>query len=302
MQLKYLGLTLSKTAPLIMVSLSVLFAFKAGLFNIGVAGQYVIGACVCLYAAIIWQLSWFSCMLLAGLAGAFFGGILGILKAYKKVNEVISGILVNWMALYFTNMILTSAKDLYISETCLLKNQAPKAILPSVGLKAVFGEGSYVTIAIPLAIIIAIIIYIILNKTKLGYEIKATGFNRDATKYCGMSEKKNIIVSLVISGCLAGLGASFLYLTDIERWILTSKNIPPMGFNGILGAFIGLLNPIGTIFSSFFIQSITDSSISINSNAYSPKMTEIILSIIVYLFGLFAFLKLVIFGKKRREK
>ena len=111
LQLKNFGNTLVKTAPLLMCALSVLFAYKVGLFNIGAAGQYVAGACASLYAALAWGWGWLPCMLFAIVAGAALGAIVGLLKAYCNVNEVISGIMLNWIGLYTTNMILAKVKE-----------------------------------------------------------------------------------------------------------------------------------------------------------------------------------------------
>lgn len=291
-QLKYLGNTLVKTAPLLMCSLSVLFAYKVGLFNIGVAGQYVMGACACLYAAIMWQWGWLPCMLFAVVVGGLYGAITGTLKAYANVNEVISGIMLNWIGLYFTNMVLAGAKDASSAYTYALLAKSPKSIIPSLGLEKVFGNNKYVGLAIPLAVVFAIIIWVILNKTKLGYELKATGSNKNAAKYCGMAEKRNIILTLIISGALAGLAGSFLYQTDVEQWQVTIASVPDMGFNGIAAAFLGGLSPIGAIFASFFIQHITDGGSHVDLSVYCSQISSLISSLIIYLCGFVGFLKL----------
>lgn len=290
-QLKYLGSTLVKTAPLLMCSLSVLFSYKVGLFNIGAAGQYVMGACACLYAAIVLGWGWLPCMILAAVAGGVYGAITGLLKAYANVNEVISGIMLNWIGLYFTNMVLSQAKDASSAYTYPLQNKGPKAILPSLGMTSVFGDNKYVGIAIPLAVIFAILVWVLLEKTKLGYELKATGFNKNAAKYCGMAEKRNVILSLVISGVLAGLAGSFMYQTDMEQWQVTIASVPGMGFNGIAAAFLGGLNPIGAIFSSFFIQHITDGGSNVDLSVYCSQISDLISSLIIYLCGFVAFIK-----------
>ena len=120
-QLKYLGNTLVRTAPLLMCSLSVLFVYKVGLFNIGAAGQYVAGSCACLYAALYLHWHWLPCMLLAIAAGALLGVISGLLKSSFNVSEVISGIMLNWIALYITNMLLTNVKEATSPYTYQLK-------------------------------------------------------------------------------------------------------------------------------------------------------------------------------------
>lgn len=292
MQLKHLGTTLAKTAPLIMCSLSILFSYKVGLFNIGAAGQYVIGACACLYAALAWGWGWLPCMLFAALAGAVFGTITGALKAYFNVNEVISGIMLNWIGLYFTNMLLTGVKDASSAYTYTLKAKGKAAILPTLGMENLFNNNKYVSIAIPLAVIFAVVVWVVLNKTKFGYELKATGYNKNAAKYCGMAEKRNIIVSLAISGALAGIAGSFLYQTDIEQWQVTISSVPGMGFNGIAAAFLGGLNPIGAIFSSFFIQHITEGGSHVDLTVYCSQISELISAIIIYLCGFVGFLKM----------
>ncbi len=294
MQLKHLGTTLAKTAPLIMCSLSILFSYKVGLFNIGAAGQYVMGACACLYGALGFGWGWLPCLLFAAFAGAAFGVITGALKAYCNVNEVISGIMLNWIGLYFTNMVLTNVKDASSAYTYALKAKGKDAILPTLGLEEFFSRNKYVGIAIPLAIIFAILVWVVLNKTKFGYELKATGYNKNAAKYCGMAEKRNIIVSLAISGALAGLAGAFLYQTDIEQWKVTISSVPTMGFNGIAAAFLGGLNPIGAIFSSFFIQHITEGGTHVDLTIYCSQISELISALIIYLCGFVGFLKMLI--------
>lgn len=291
LQLKNLGNTLAKTAPLLMCALSVLFAYKVGLFNIGAAGQYVIGTCACLYAALNWGWSWLPCVLIAMVAGAVYGAFVGLLKAYRNVNEVISGIMLNWIGLYMTNMALASVKESASPYTLHLKAEAPQAILPTLGLEKFFNKNTNVTIAIPAAIILAIVIMVVLDKTKFGYELKATGNNKNAAKYCGMAEKRNIIVALVISGALAALGGAMLYLTDYEQWSVTSSSVPGMGFNGIAATFLGGLNPIGTIFASFFIQHITAGGAYVDKTMYCSQISDLISSLIIYLCGFVLFIK-----------
>ena len=303
-QMKELGNTLAKTMPLILCSLSILFSYKVGLFNIGTAGQYVAGACASLYAALAWGWGWFPCMLLAIVAGAFLAGITGLLKAYCNVNEVISGIMLNWIALYTANTLLTNVKETTSPYTLYLDKTNPSALLPTLGLDQIFNNPN-VTIALPITIIAAVFIWIILSKSRLGYELKATGNNKNAAKYAGMAQNRNIILTLVISGALAGLGASLLYQTGYMRWECTQSSVPAMGFNGIAAAFLGGLHPIGAIFSSFFIQHITDGGQYVNTNFYSSQISDVISSVIIYLCGFVLFIKLTmkkILAKKDEQK
>ena len=290
-QLKYLGNTLVKTAPLLLCALSVLFANKAGLFNIGAAGQYVVGTGACLYMALALQMPWWACMLGAIAAGALLGAASGYLKTKFNVNEVISCIMFNWISLYCINMLLTKVKETTSPYTMGLKANAPQALLPSLGLGEFFSRNQYVTIGLPLAVIAAIAIWILLEKTKLGYELKATGNNKHAAKYAGMKENRNIVLTMAIAGGLAGMAAAILYLTGYEQWSCSQASVPAMGFNGIAAAFLGGLNPIGSIFSSFFIQHITAGGAYVDKTLYCAQVSDFISSLIIYLCGFVLFMK-----------
>ena len=303
-RIKYFGNTLVKTAPLLMCALSILFAYKVGLFNIGAAGQYVAGTCACIYAALAWHWSWLPCMLLAIAAGCVFGAIVGLLKAYCNVNEVISGIMLNWIGLYATNMVLTNVKEETSPYTLQMKDFGEQALLPSAGLDKLLGGNKYITIAIPMAILIAVLIWVVLEKTRFGYELKATGYNKNAAKYCGMAEKSNIILTLVIAGARAGLGGSLLYQTGYEQWQCTHTSVPAMGFNGIAATFLGGLNPFGTILASFFIQHITAGGAYVDKSMYCSQISDLISSLIIYLCAFVLFLKNVMnaMAARHREK
>ena len=299
-RLYYFGSTLAKTAPLILCSLSVLFAYKVGLFNIGVAGQYCLGIALALYLAIIVQLPWWICLLAGIAAGAISGALCGLLKAYFNVNVVISGIMLNWISLYGTNLLLKPAMDPAGKDTFRLVSKAKQAVLPTLGLDKLFNQNQYVTIAIPLAILVAVVIWIILDKTKLGYELKATGNNLHAAKYCGMKENRNIILTMVIAGGLAAMGGALYYLSDFEQWNVNSSAVPGIGFNGIAAAFLGGLSPIGSIFSSYFITHITVGGGNVDLNHYCAQIADFISSMIIYLCGFVLFFKT--FMNKRLDK
>ena len=290
-QMKYLGNTLVKTAPLLMCSLSILFAYKVGLFNIGAAGQYCAGAGLALYAALAWNMPWWACIIFAMAAGALLGALSGLLKAYRNVNEVISGIMLNWITLYLVNMLLTNVKEPTSPYTFPLASTNPNAVLPSLGLGNLFSNNQYVGLALPLSVVMAVVVWVILEKTKFGYELKATGNNKNAAKYCGMAEKRNIIITLAISGALAGMGAALLYLTSFEQWQCSTSSVPGMGFSGIAAAFLGGLNPLGAVLSSFFIQHITIGGAYVDKTMYCAQISDLISSLIIYLCGFVLFMK-----------
>ena len=301
LKVKYFGQTLVRTVPLLLCALSVLFAYKVGMFNIGVAGQYCAGACLGLYAALGWNLPWYVCLILAMLAGAVLGALSGALKTACNVNVVISGIMFNWITLYLTNLVLGTVKSPNSPYTRALKGSNPSALLPSLGLEKLFNNEKSVTIAIPLAVIIALIVWVVLNKTKFGYELKATGNNYNAAKYAGMKENQNIILTMVIAGALAGLGAGLLYLTGIEDWETTISSVPGTGFNGIAVAFLGGLSPIGSILSAFFIQYITTGGGNVDLQVYCSQISSLISALIIYLCAFVGFFKYFIQTRIRKH-
>ncbi|MBO4419810.1 MAG: ABC transporter permease [Oscillospiraceae bacterium] len=305
-RMKYFGSTLAKTAPLIFCSLSVLFAYKVGLFNIGAAGQYCLGMGVALRLALESainpevKISWVVCLLCGVLAGGISGAICGLLKAFCNVNVVISGIMLNWISLYGTNMLLKPVMNPTGKDTFRLVSKAKQALLPTLGMDKLFNN-QYVTIAIPCAVLVAVVIWILLEKTKLGYELKATGNNPNAAKYCGMKENRNIILTMVIAGGLAAMGGAMYYLSDFEQWNVNSSSVPAMGFNGIAAAFLGGLNPIGSIFSSYFITHITMGGGNVNLSHYCPQIADLISAVIIYLCGFVLFFKTMVNNSLRKS-
>lgn len=303
----YLGSTLIKSVPLIVCGLSVMFAYKTGLFNIGVGGQYCAGICAALYAALAWHLPWYLCILLAMLTGAVLGVLSGVLKAYLNVNEVISGIMINWISLYLTNMILSDEK-IFLSDrstTLPLRTTSPKSLIPDLGLSKLFYNNPYVTLAPIFTVLLAVIVAVLLNKRVLGYELKATGLNRHAASYAGMREKKNIVLTMAIAGALAGGAAAFYYLTGIEQW-KTASTVPLMGFHGIAVAFLGGLNPFGILVSGFFVEHIKLGGSFLDTGYYSPQVAELIVAIIIYLCAFVLIfrqlLQRTVFSVKRKQK
>lgn len=302
--MKYMGTTLVKASALLMCSLSVLFAYKVGLFNIGAAGQYVVGAGASLYFALKLGMPWYVCMIAAIVIAALVGGISGALKAYFNVNEVISCIMLNWISLYVVNMILTQAKSESTPYTVDLSSGNKSALLPNCGLDEIFSGNKFVSIGLIISVVMAIVVWVLLEKTKFGFELRATGMNKNAAKYCGMKEKRNTIVTMMIAGGLAGLGAAVFYLSGIETWMVQQTTVPGMGFNGIAAAFLGGLHPIGAIFSSYFIQHITSGGSYVDKTMYCAQISDLISAFIIYLCGFVFFFKLWLnrYLDKRDEK
>ena len=282
-----------QAAPLIMTGLSVAFAFKTGLFNIGAAGQYTVGAFMALYSAIVLKLPWWACLIASALGGAVWGAIPGIFKAFLNVNEVITSIMFNWIGLYTVNTLIYQGGsgpmyNLKTTKTYTLKESASQALLPSfnvnVGGKGYFGNMFRPTIGIFIAIAVAVLIWVIINKTTFGYELKACGHNKNAAKYAGINEKSNIVLSMTIAGALAGMGAGLFYLSGSKEWEpLVSTALPATGFNGISVALLASSNPICCIFSAVFISHITVGGGFMTAKLFPSEVSDIISGVVIYL-------------------
>ena len=279
---------LYQAAPLILTGLSVGFAFKTGLFNIGASGQYTVGAVAALICGIVFKMPWFVCLIASMVAGAVWGFFPGLFKSVFNVNEVITAIMFNWIGLFAVNVTLANIPSVLANyygasnadRTAALAASNPTAIIPKAGLDQLLGS-NYMNISIFIAIIIAVVIYIILNKTIFGYELKACGASPTASVYAGINAKRNIILSMVIAGALAGIGGGIYYLAGTGQYTI-EKSLLAMGFNGIPVALLASSNPIGTIFSALFI-----SYIQVGGEAMQPEFAvetiDIIISAIIYL-------------------
>ena len=282
-----------QAAPLIMTGLSVAFAFKTGLFNIGAAGQYTVGAYFALYCAIILKMPWWACLLAATIGGAIWGAIPGLFKAFLNVNEVITAIMFNWIGLYGVNTLIYQNGvgpmfNANTTKTYTIKQANPEALLPSFNVqvdgKDYFAPMFAPTIGIFIAIAVAVVVWVILNKTTFGYELKACGHNKNAAKYAGINDKKNIVLSMTIAGALAGLGAGLFYLSGSKEWEpLVSTALPAAGFNGISVALLASSNPLGCIFSAIFIAHITVGGGFMNASIFPGEVSDIISGVVIYL-------------------
>ena len=287
-----IGNVLYTATPLIMVGLAVAFAFKVGLFNIGASGQYTIGALLALYVAIKLQMPWFVCLLAAILGGAFWGFFPGLFKSLFNVNEVITSIMMNWIGMNFTNFFVAnqpmmlaaywgaSSKD----RTAALGGQYAanqSAIIPRMGLNDLLGY-STLNIGIIIAIIVAVIMWVILTKTTFGFEMRACGLNKNAAIYAGINAKRNVVLSMVIAGALAGLGGGLYYLAGGAQYVM-EQHILSTGFDGISVALLANSNPLGCIFSAIFIAYLRLGGIAMQSQGYATEATDIVISVIIYL-------------------
>lgn len=307
------GNMLFRATPLIMTGLSIAVAYKTGLFNIGAPGQYLMGTMVSLMLALSLPtetmgafLVWLIAFLGGMLAGALWGAIPGLLKAFLNINEVLACIMTNWVAANlvtwlfdisnFKNMV-EGTKSGYIYKTTY--NGVATAKL---GLDKLF-PGSQVNAGILVAVLFAIVMYILINKTTLGYQLKACGFNRHAARYAGIKDKRNIVLSMAIAGSMAGGGAALYYLSgNTEFFWSTYQSLPATGFNGIPVALLAVNNPIAVIFTAIFMSMLDIIGLQLtNLTAYNEYITDVIIAAIVYLSAFALVIRMMIAPKKKRS-
>ena len=286
--MKNLGQVFYSATPIILTGLSVGFANKTGLFNIGGPGQFVVGAYVAVLIGvkctfIPGPLLWITCLVGAMLAGALWGFVPGFLKAVCNVNEVIACIMMYYIGMYGVNFLVV--ETIFDSQ----KNQslpvAANANAPKLGMDQIFRSGasaSSVNAGIFVAILAGIVIYFLIAKTKFGYELKACGYNRDAAKYAGINEKRSIILSMAIAGSLCALGGACLYLAGAGKGIEVVDTLAAEGFNGIPVALLGLNNPIGIIFAGLFMAYLNQGGFNMQLYGFAPQVIEIIIAVIIY--------------------
>ena len=313
--MKGLGQVLYFATPIIMTGLSVGFANKTGLFNIGAAGQFIVGAFAAVYVGVHWTFlpgatHWIVAILAAMVAGGLWGAVPGIFKAFLNVNEVISSIMMNYIAMYGVNYLVKQTVYNQLKNESM--NVAASAVLPKAGMDAVFKnvlaggkrlDISSVNAGILIAILMAVVIYILLSKTTFGYELKACGYNRFASRYAGINERRNIVLSMVIAGMLAGLGGALLYLAPGSgKHIVVVDALAAEGFNGIPVALLGMNNPIGIIFSGIFISYITLGGNYLQRLNYMPEIIDIIIAVIIYFSAFSLLVKQFIARKVQRRE
>lgn len=294
--------------PILMTGLAVGFAFKMGLFNIGASGQYTMGMYFALYVGFMWDLPkgihWVVAILAGMVGGMIWGFIPGIFKALLNVNEVITSIMFNYIGMYLVDMLIQGNSNMYVSAMTRTNYLPVSVQIPALGI-----AGSNVNFGIVLAIIIGIILYIVLQKTTFGYELKATGFNKTAADYAGMKGKRNIILTMVIAGGLAGLGGAFAILapsaiTGSSMTYEPINIIAANGFNGIAVALLGNAHPIGVIFSSVFISHIQRGGTLASLHGFKPEIIDVVIAVIIY-FSAFAMIMNAAAGnfiRARRDK
>ena len=308
-----MGNMLFRATPLILTGLSVAVAFKTGLFNIGAPGQYLMGTAATLMlalgipsetvpAGLIWVIAFLGGIL----AGAVWGCIPGLVKAFLNINEVLACIMTNWIAANLVTWmfdgsdyrnLVENTKSGYIYKTSFNGVQTPK-----LGLDKIF-PNSQVNGGILVAIVIAVLIYILMSKTTLGYELKACGANRHAARYAGIADKRNIVLSMAIAGGLSGAAASLYYLSgNTEFFWSTYQSLPATGFNGIPVALLAASHPIAVVFTGCFMSMLDIVGLQMtNLTAYNEYITDVIIAVIVYLSAFSLVIKMLLSARGKRR-
>lgn len=313
-----MGNMLFRATPLILTGLSVAVAFKTGLFNIGAPGQYLMGTAATLILALSIPtevvpapLVWVIAFVGGCLAGAIWGCIPGLVKAFLNINEVLACIMTNWIAANLVTWLfdngslfenlqnhVENTKTAYIYKTSFNGVQTAK-----LGLDKLF-PGSQVNGGIVVAIIIAILVYILMTKTTLGYQLKACGASRHAARYAGIADKRNIVLSMAIAGALSGAAAALYYLSGNTEFYWTSayQTLPATGFNGIPVALLAASHPIGVIFAGCFMSMLDIVGLQMtNLTAYNEYITDVIIALIVYLSAFSLVIRMLISGRKKHK-
>ena len=315
---KYIGWVIIRATPLILTGLSVAFAFRTGLFNIGAEGQFIVGALVATAAGYFLHLPPIIhpivVFVLAVAAAALWGGVAGYLKAKFGIHEVIATIMLNWIAFYGSNYfvhfesfkrphsqatykILESAQIGILSQW--KKTDAGKAFLNNVPfLKDLLGAP--INLGIFVAILAAVVVWYILNKTTLGYQLRAVGFNPHAAEYGGINVNKNMIISMLIAGGLAG-AAGAVHVMGLTHSITILSAMENYGFNGIAVALIGSNTALGSVLSGLLFGFFQYGGPKIQPALRAPsEVIDIMIGTIVFFIAIPNFIRMILSVRRKR--
>ncbi|MEK4711232.1 ABC transporter permease [Sporosarcina sp. FSL K6-1540] len=295
-----IGETIRQISPYILAGLAVAFAFRSGLFNIGVEGQLIVGWFAAAYVGMAFELPKFIhlplALIAAALAGALWGLIPGILKATLHVHEVIVTIMMNYIALHTVNALIKAVseggyKTEKIHQTASLRSE----FLSNLTDFSTLHYGIFVALAM------VAVMWFILEKTKTGYELKSVGFNDHASQYAGMNVKKNIILSMVVSGAFAGLGGAMEALGTFGNMV-TRSAFTGIGFDGIAVALLGANTPIGVIFGASLFGSLKYGAGNMPNEAGVPvEIVSIVIALIIF-FVASGYIIRVLLSKMKKKK
>ncbi len=293
------GNWLAISTPLILTGLGVAFAYNAGLFNIGAEGQFQVATMTTMFVA-VWApfppfLTIIFAITLGTIAGGIWGLIPGFLKAYYKINEVVVTIMLNWIAFYCSNYFI---KEYFHDGDLVTKTpDVPSSNLLDVDVITNLTDGSRLNLGFLIAIIAAIIFWIIIDKTVFGFEIKAVGHSPSAAEYAGINSKKRIMQTMFISGAFAGLaGAVYALSSPGSQSVLSTFR--GFGFDGIAVALLGQINAFGTLIAGLLLGALRSASVFLQVNFVPKEIADILIGVII----LFSALSPIIIKKLKARK
>lgn len=261
---------LNVLAPMIFAALAVAVASKTGLFNIGISGQMLfagfIATVVVGYSDLPAAAALPLVIVIGVAAGALVGGIIGFLKYRFNINEVVSSIMLNYIIQYVVSFFINMYYVDPVSRQSMYISNASRLTITGVEIFGMKADLPLAMLLVPPAIIFAKVLF---DRTKIGYEMKSVGLSRNAARYAGMSVGKNMVLSMLVSGALAGLAGVAYYLgyfNSIQPGVLTS-----VGFDSIAVSILGNYNPLGIFFSSFLITIVSKGSTYMSSSAAIPQ-------------------------------
>lgn len=299
---KSLSYSVVYATPLIILGLSVAFSFRTGVFNIGAEGQFVVGSMAACVVGILVPAPAIVlvplCVLASAVAGAVWGMIVGILKVKWGINEVLSMIMFNWIAFYLSNYIagLPAIKSAGNAEATKNVQEAamillPKSVISKLGLCNSANWGIFV------AILLSIFCYVVIEKTTLGFSLKAVGSNRDAAEYAGINVNRAVLTALGISGAMGGIAGAMNLLGMGQRIsIFTAQE--SYGFQGIIAALIGNSNPLGVFFGGLFYGAIKYGGSRLNLIGAPSEVVNVIMGTVVFFIAISHIFK---FRKHKKE-
>lgn len=301
---KYVAWTIIKATPYILTGLSIAFAFKTGLFNIGAEGQFIIGALVATLVGYAIKLPAIIhiplTMILAGIAGGLWGSIAGFLKSKFGINEVIATIMLNWIAFYLSNFMVSNS-FISIANSDSSVNIQESASIGIDWMKNVVGPATSVNWGIIISLVLVFVIWFVLTKTTLGFELRAVGHNKDAAEYAGIDVNKSILKSMAIAGLLAGI-AGGIQVMGVTQNITVLAAQEGYGFDGIAVALIANSSPIGVIFSGLLFGAFKYGGIKMQSVAGAPsEVINIVIGSIVYFIALSNGLRILYIKAKEKK-
>lgn len=278
----FIGETLRQVTPLMLTGLAVAFAFRANLFNIGAEGQVFVGWLAAVWVGLSFDLPAYIhlplAVLAAALAGALWGLIPGLLKATRGVHEVIITIMLNYTALYSTNAIIRNVLTDNKDATDTINSSA---MLSSEWLQSIT-DFSRLHYGLIIAIFAAVLMWFIVERTTLGYELKSVGYNPNASKYAGMSVKRNIILSMVISGAFAGLAGAMEGLGTFG-YMSVQSGFTNLGFDGIAVALLGANTAPGVVIAAVLFGGLKVGALNMPTQAGVPnELVDIIIALIIF--------------------